>query len=50
MIPYMGSKQQIVKQLLEQIPTAENFYDLFGGGGSVTEGALKYKCLYKDIF
>lgn len=35
-IPYMGSKQGIVKQLCEMFPESEHFYDLFGGGGSVT--------------
>jgi site-specific DNA-adenine methylase len=35
-IPYMGSKNKIVKKLLEVIPAAQNFYDLFGGGGCVS--------------
>ena len=39
MIPYVGCKQSFAKELLANIPEAENFYDLFGGGGSITEAA-----------
>ena len=35
-IPYKGSKQAIVKSLCAQFPKADHFYDLFGGGGSVS--------------
>jgi site-specific DNA-adenine methylase len=35
-IPYMGSKGSILKELCKQFPKAENFYDLFGGGFSVS--------------
>lgn len=31
-LPYKGSKQAICKWLFNQLPPAENFYDLFGGG------------------
>ena len=41
MIPYLGCKQSFAGELLANIPAAENFYDLFGGGGSVTEAASK---------
>jgi len=41
MIPYLGCKQSFASELLANIPEAENFYDLFGGGGSVTEAAAK---------
>ena len=43
MIPYQGCKQKIAKHLLAQMPAAENFYDLFGGGGSMTEAALDFR-------
>lgn len=35
-IPYMGSKQDIVASIALNLPPAKNFYDLFGGGFSVT--------------
>lgn len=42
-IPYMGSKSKIIKKLLLLFPAAENFYDLFGGGFSVTHGMLVHR-------
>ena len=30
-VPYMGSKNQIVKKLIEQLPSAKYFIDLFAG-------------------
>jgi site-specific DNA-adenine methylase len=39
MIPYVGCKQSIASEILAQMPEAEHFYDLFGGGGSITEAA-----------
>lgn len=33
---YMGSKNTIIKELAVHFPKADNFYDLFCGGGSVT--------------
>ena len=35
-IPYQGSKNRILKNVCSVFPKAKNFYDLFGGGGSVT--------------
>jgi len=39
-IPYMGSKQKLVDKvvpfILNRHPDADSFYDLFGGGGSVS--------------
>lgn len=39
-IPYMGSKQKLVDKIvpfiLNRHPSADSFYDLFGGGGSVS--------------
>lgn len=49
-IPYMGSKQKLVDKLIPFIlrrhPSADSFYDLFGGGGSVAlYTARKYPSL-----
>lgn len=38
-LPYMGSKNSIAKNLIKQLPRAENFYDLFCGGGSMAHRA-----------
>ena len=38
--PYMGSKGAICDDLIKIFPNADNFYDLFGGGFSVTEAML----------
>lgn len=35
-IPYMGSKSDIVASIALNLPAADNFYDLFGGGFCVT--------------
>lgn len=44
-IPYMGSKQKLVDKIIPFIlnrhPTADCFYDLFGGGGSVSLYAVR---------
>lgn len=42
-IGYMGSKSAIIKQFIGLFPRADNFYDLFGGGFSVTHGMLKHR-------
>lgn len=48
-MPYQGSKSSICDKLLNQLPKAENFYDLFGGGGAVSHAAaLSGK--YKNVF
>jgi len=46
-IPYMGSKSKIVLEIIRRLPKAENFYDLFGGGFSITHAMLKHR--YKDF-
>lgn len=33
-MPYKGSKNKIAKKLIEQMPSADYFVDLFGGGWS----------------
>lgn len=40
-LPYMGSKGSICNELIRIFPKAENFYDLFGGGFSVTHAMLE---------
>ena len=39
-ISYMGSKNQIVKALISQLPSAKYFIDLFAGGCAMTHGAM----------
>lgn len=48
-MPYMGSKNRIAKWIIDNLPPAEHFYDLFGGGGAVSHCALlsgKYKYVH----
>jgi hypothetical protein len=45
-IPYMGSKSDICASIALNFPKAENFYDLFGGGFSMTHYMLK-NCSHK---
>ena len=35
-IPYMGSKAGIAASIALNFPKADHFYDLFGGGGSIS--------------
>jgi site-specific DNA-adenine methylase len=54
-IPYMGSKEGIADLICNFLPSAENFYDLFGGGFSITHCMLlafpkKYKHLHFNEF
>lgn len=43
-LPYMGSKSKVAKFILNKLPAAKNFYDLFGGGCAVTHcAALHFK-------
>jgi len=52
-IPYMGSKRSLAKPILdfiiEQNPNAKYFYDLFGGGGSMSFEALQRK-QFKEVY
>ena len=48
-LPYMGSKNKIAHIIIDLLPKAENFYDLFCGGCSITHVAIlsrKYKNIY----
>jgi site-specific DNA-adenine methylase len=42
-LPYMGSKQAIVDSICMNFPKSEHFYDLFGGGGSVTHYMMLHR-------
>lgn len=52
-LPYQGSKSSICDELLKQLPKADHFYDLFGGGGAVSHAAVlnqKWKLVhYNEI-
>ena len=48
---YVGSKNLIVEKLVKSLPNADNFYDLFAGGGAVTHYVYlsgKYKKVYMN--
>mgnify|MGYP004517000859 FL=1 len=48
-MPYKGSKNKIAKWIIDSLPPAENFYDLFCGGCAVTHAAMlsgKYHNFY----
>lgn len=48
-LPYKGSKNRLVKKIAELFPEADNFYDLFVGGGAITHYLLtinKFKNIY----
>ena len=39
-VPYQGSKNSITEKIINIIPSAENFYDLFAGGCAITHCAM----------
>lgn len=39
-MPYQGSKNRVAEQIVAALPPAENFVDLFFGGGAVTHAAM----------
>lgn len=43
MINYLGNKYIVARDILANIPKADNFYDLFGGGGNMSRFALDFK-------
>lgn len=48
-ILYMGSKNRIAEWIIDNLPPAKHFYDLFGGGGAISHCALlsgKYKYVH----
>lgn len=52
-IPYMGSKSQIAKYIIDFLPFGKRFVDLFGGGGAMSHCAAlsgKYESvLYNEL-
>lgn len=45
-MPYKGSKNAIAEKIIDVLPPADHFYDLFGGGGAMAHCAVmsgKYK-------
>jgi site-specific DNA-adenine methylase len=42
-IPYQGSKSSIARRIIDIFPSCDNFYDLFGGGFSITHAMLLYR-------
>lgn len=42
-IPYQGSKTKLVERIAKWFPNADHFYDLFGGGFSVSHYMLKMR-------
>lgn len=50
-VPYKGSKNKIAKWVVDNLPPATNFYDLFAGGCAVTHCAMlseKYQNYYAN--
>ena len=48
-MPYMGSKNKIAEWIIDQLPKAKHFFDLFGGGGAISHCAVlsrKYKVVH----
>ena len=39
-LPYKGSKSRIANELCAMLPSADNFYDLFVGGGAMAHRAI----------
>ena len=48
-LPYMGSKDKIADELLEQMPAGKRFVDLFGGGFAMSHAAL-LSGKYEQVF
>lgn len=50
-VPYKGSKNAIAEKIIDMLPPAENFYDVFAGGGAIAQCAMesgKYKNVYAN--
>ena len=48
-MPYKGSKSKIAEWIIDQLPKAKHFYDLFGGGGAISHCAAlsrKYEVVH----
>ena len=44
-VPYLGSKSRIATWVVEHLPSAETFVDLFAGGCAVTHAALSKRLM-----
>ena len=44
-VPYLGSKSRIAPWVVERLPSAETFVDLFAGGCAVTHAALSKRLM-----
>lgn len=49
-MPYMGSKGGIAKEVIKIFPKADHFYDLFGGGFSITHAMLRHRLKHYKHF
>jgi len=49
-IPYMGSKSTIAEWVISKIPKAKHFYDLFGGGLSITHALIEKRSKDFEVF
>jgi len=50
-LTYQGSKAKIIDQIAKFFPNADNFYDLFGGGFSVTHWMMENRSKsYKNFY
>lgn len=48
-MPYVGSKNKIAEWIINQLPKAKHFYDVFGGGGAISHCAVlsrKYEVVH----
>jgi len=49
-LPYLGSKSKIAEEIINILPTAKYFVDLFGGGGALSHCAsYKFSDKYEKI-
>lgn len=48
-LPYQGGKSSVAEMIVAKIPSAENFVDLFFGGGSITHAAM-HSGKFKNFF
>lgn len=46
-LPYQGSKSKVCEWLFTHIPKTDTFYDVFAGGGAVTDYAIRHKWFQK---
>ena len=49
-LPYMGSKSKICDDIICLFPRADNFYDIFGGGFSITQAMLERRSSHYKKF